>query len=248
MRKNIKKFLIAKFLFFSISILNAQNEFNDYFIFKNGDTIKCNISKVKNQNIYFSISPNNKFVLKREMYRDLKARKSTLPSSKKKYYIPKNLNFYSCNDIHISSITKHKLKLNKIEKPKDGYAHIYFYKPNAGMEPIGSFIVREGNTKIVNLKSNSYFLIKVKAETKHTYYVKRNLFSEDEVTITAKNKEIYYIKAFDVVCQGANIVHNGNMTMTNSGGNCGRNISIYEDKYPELQLMSMYKKPKTFNK
>ena len=244
MGKISKKYLIVKFLFFSISILNAQNEFNDYFVFKNGDTIRCIINKVKNQNIYFSLSPNNKLILKRDLSKDLKARKSTLPSSKKKYYTPKNLNFYSCINIYISPETKHKLKINKIEKPKDGFAHIYFYKPNEGIGPIGSFIVREGNTKIVNLKSNSYFLIKVKAETKHTYYVNRNLFSKDEVTITSKNKEIYYIKAFDVVCQGANIGPNGNMIITNSGGNCGRNISINEDKYPELQLMSMYKKAK----
>jgi hypothetical protein len=84
MGKISKKYLIVKFLFFSISILNAQNEFNDYFVFKNGDTIRCIINKVKNQNIYFSLSPNNKLILKRDFSKDLKARKSTLPSSKKK--------------------------------------------------------------------------------------------------------------------------------------------------------------------
>ncbi|MEP1488368.1 MAG: hypothetical protein ABJK28_08065 [Algibacter sp.] len=232
-----KKFLIIKLLVICVSTLNAQNEFKDYFVYKNGDTINCKITKAKNQKIYFSLSLDNKFILKRDLSKNIKARKSSLPKNKGSYYTPKSLTFYECLDIFLSPQSKNEITLNKIEKPEEGYAYVYFYKPYIGIEPIGSFIIREEEKKLVNLKTNSSYLIKVKAGTKHTYSTNINLFSKDEITILAENQRIYYIKA-TTECNETGIV--------NQNINCERNISINEDKYSELQLLTMYKKPKTY--
>lgn len=245
----INKYLTFTVLLFTFS-LNAQSNFNDYFVYKNGDTIKCKITKVKNQYIYFSVSPKNKFILKRDLSKDLKARKSTLPSSKQTTYTPKSLRFYNCNDIFISQKTFEKLKLNKIEKPKDGYSHIYFYRPYEYIGSGSSFYIREGDKKLLSLKTNSYYLLKVKAGSEHTYYTKRDLFTKDKVSISAENQKTYYINAFIITCGATMGVSFGtappinNVNITNA--KCGKNISLNEDKYSELQVMSMYKKPKIY--
>ncbi|KAB1064284.1 hypothetical protein F6U93_14450 [Tamlana haliotis] len=231
-------------LIFGVSILNAQNEFNDYFVYKNKDTIKCKITKVKNQYIYFDLSPDNKFILKRDMSKNLKARKSTQPRYKKLHYTPSRLFFYQCDDIFLSSKTKEELELNKIEKPEDGFAHVYFYRPNSDPR-LDGFIIREGDSKIINLKINSYFLVKVKAGTEHTYYVNKSLSSKDKVSVLAKNKGIFFIQGFYIGCNySGGLGFNGTIMPMGNGRDCGNNLSINEDEYAELQVLSMYKKPK----
>jgi hypothetical protein len=233
---NSKKLILPLLLTFFYN-LYSQNNFRDYFVYKNGDTIRCNITKAKNQRIYFSLPEKHNFILTRKITKDIKYRKSTMKSNSGSNYTPNNLNFYECQNIFISPESKSKIALSDIETPEEGYAHIYFYKPYAGMEPIGSFIIKEGEKKLVNLKTNSSFLIKVRSGTQHTYSTKMNLFNKSEVTILAENKEIYYIKA-STECYESGV--NNQTTL------CGRKISLDKSNHSELQVLTMYKNPKIY--
>ncbi len=228
---NKQKLLVKVFLLLFLSI-NSQNIYEDYFVYKNGDTIQCKITKAKKNKIYFNVSPENEFSIKRESYGN---------SAYESYYKPKRLSFYDCLYIHLSEKTKTEISVNKIVQPEDGYAHVYFYKPFVGIEPLGSFVIRDGDKKIGNIKTNSFFYIKIKAGTTHTFNTNINLFKKDEITIEAKNKTIYYIRAS--LSSSTNLNSNGL-------SHFGRNISLDDEHNPfsEVQVLSMYKKAKFYKK
>lgn len=246
-----KTLLLLIFLFIQLKS-NSQSKYNDYFVYKNGDSIQCKITKVKNQNIYFEVKPDIVFEIKKDLTRDIKSRKSTNPSSKSSTYKPNHLNFYSCKDIFISKKTILELNLNIIKKPEEGYAHVYFYMPKGFSSK--SFIIQENGKKIFKLKPNSFFLKKIKQNEIHTY-VTKTLLNKEEVTVKAKNKNIYFINAFIVNCNSGGGMMGmpmaGGMTIMmgiggstgSSKGSCGRNLKLDENRFAELQVMSMYKKP-----
>lgn len=243
----MKKNLLIIFLFITHYTVFSQTTYEDYFVYKNGDTIACNITKAQKQYIYFELAADTKFEIKRDLSKDLKARKTTNPSLKKTVYTPTKLYFYNCLDIHLSQKTKEKLKINTIEKPEDGYAYIYFYNPSQYSSK--SFIIREGDTKLFKLKKDSYALLKIKAGEKHVYATVNGL-GKRKVVIETENKKTYFVRALLIQCSNAPMMGmpmGGGMTFSVGTGNfgngsCGKNLILNNDEHARLQIMTMAKK------
>ena len=81
----------------------------------------------------------------------------------------------------------------KIEQPEKGYAYVYLYRPYVYTGAALNCKVEYNDTSLVNLKSRSYYLHKVKANEKHRYKW-NNGSSRKAVEIDAKEGEVYYIR------------------------------------------------------
>ena len=93
-------------------------------------------------------------------------------------------------DIKFSDSTKIKNTLNlKIETPEKGYSYLYFYPANGRI-----YGVVQNNKKLMKIKPNSYYLLKVESGKSYEYYCQGNDHKEDKLKIDAKDREVYLIK------------------------------------------------------
>lgn len=231
--KNIQLLLI---LFLTITKSNAQNQFNDYLVTHKNDTVKCNVLELKKGVLKFETS-DPKYVHKKNNNRTGNPRLSKKKSNKslsekidnlKGFYVSDKSKIY--NPLHI-----------EIMEPEEGYAHIYFFRPYVYLNSaLGCKIKYEGK-KFLNLKTNGYFLHKVKAGRTHKYY-KSRIGKDNVVEIDADNKGIYFIRG---VLGGLNTVASspGGMPMMVGGQ---RNIVIDNSKMAKYHVLGMKKQLKAY--
>lgn len=127
----------------------SQEECQDYLVNKEGDTIYCKVLGLKREGITY-IQEEKK--------------------SKKNQYI------FDFSDIKILDFSIIENPLNiKIEEPDSGFAHVYFYRPYVYTGSALSCKIEYNNgEQLKNIKTNSYFLHKVKSSKTYKYYVKNN--------------------------------------------------------------------------
>lgn len=206
--------LTSLILIFSLSAY-SQSPYKDHFVTIKNDTIKCMITKLEaGEMTFFNASDNKK--------------------SKQ--------NINGLVDLYISEERAIKNPLNlKIQKPDSGYAHVYFYRPYVFLNSALPCKIQYQNKKFINIKTNSYHLEKIKAETKHLF-IKKRLFKDNIVEIDAKDGEIYFIKA---ILGGIKNVNNENTQMLmNIGGE--RLIMLDNPKIGKYSILNMKKKSKVY--
>ena len=160
--KNI--FVITLILITSFTF--SQSNGLDYLVTSENDTINCKILELKNKKISYTVNGEK--------------------GKNKK-------NIFKFADLYIAdhSIIENPLNI-KIEKPEEGYAHVYFYRPfvytGAGLP-----CKVEYNGKLfINIKTHSYYLHKIKAGEIHKYNQKS--LKKEITEIDAKDGEIYFIR------------------------------------------------------
>lgn len=153
-------------LILSTSLIYSQSNNTDYLVTVENDTIHCKILELKNKKVTYSINGEK--------------------GKKKK-------NIFKFADVHFAdkSIIKNPLNI-KIEKPKSGYAHVYFYRPYVYTGSALACKVEYNGNSFINIKTHSYFLHKVKAGEVHKYNQKS--LKKDVIEIDAKDGEIYFIR------------------------------------------------------
>ncbi|MFH4963902.1 hypothetical protein V8G69_02780 [Gaetbulibacter sp. M235] len=162
MNKNLSLLFL---IFISISSY-AQNSKSDFLVTKENDTIFCKVVGLKGKQIEFIQNGENK--------------------SKKK-------NIFNFLDLKIADLSVIENPLNlQIEKPENGYAHVYLYRPYVYTGSALACKVEYNGEKLVNLKTYSYYLHKIKAGEIHKY--NWNNSKKDILEIDAVNGEIYFIR------------------------------------------------------
>jgi len=206
------------------------------------DTINCKVIKLKKGKLKFTTnSKKYKIVKEDDLFDDLYSDSSSLPSeSKYKFENIDNLKKISLSN---ESVIYNPLNL-KIEDPEEGYAHIYFFRPYVYLNSALGCKIKYGDKKFLNIKTNGYYLHKVKAGEKYKFY-KSRIGKDNVVEINAENKKIYYIRA---ILGAVNIT---NMVVSSLGGMpmvTGGRTSITLDDSPNAQyhVLSMKKKLKRY--
>lgn len=142
----------------------------DYLVTKNKDTVFCTITGIKGKRIEYIKNGDR--------------------SSTKE-------NIFHFLDVNITdlSIVENPLSL-KIESPERGYAFVYFYRPYVYTGSALNCKIEYNGKHLINLKTNSYYLHKVKANETLKYNWNNN--KREVLEITANEGEIYFIRgSFD---------------------------------------------------
>lgn len=144
----------------------AQQAESDYLVTKEKDTIFCKVVGLKGKKVEFIESGQRR--------------------SKKK-------NIFKFSDVNISdlSVIKNPLDL-EIEQPEKGYAHVYLYRPYVYTGSALACRVEYNGKRFINIKTNTYYLHKVKAGEVHKYNWKGS--KNDKLEINAGDGEIYFIR------------------------------------------------------
>jgi len=166
-------------LFFVYASFYGQNIKSDFVITKNNDTIYGKIQKITNTKISII---SDKGVLIKDYIKKL-------------------------DDINISDLSILNNPLNlKIEKPQKGFSHIYFYRPYNKYGKQLDCKIKYNGKKFINVKNDSYYLHKVKANEVHKYFLKAKPYKykgssnnnkSSLIKINAKGGEIYFIKSYE---------------------------------------------------
>ena len=162
----MKNNLLFLFIILLCNSTYAQESKSDYLVTKEKDTIFCKIIGLKGKRIEFIQNGTEK--------------------SKKK-------NIFKFSDLNISDLSVIKNPLNlEIEKPESGYAHVYLYRPYVYTGSALACKVEYNGEKLINIKTYSYYLHKVKAGEIHKY--NWNNSKKDILEIDAIDGEIYFIR------------------------------------------------------
>ena len=167
------------------NLVFSQSNNSDYLITTENDTIFCKILELKNKKIQYLVNGEN---------------------SKKKDNIFKFANVHF-ND---TSIIENPLNI-KIENPEPGYAHVYFYRPYVYTGSALPCKVEYNGEPLINIKTNSYYLQKIKAGEVHKYNQKN--LKKDIIEIDAVDGEIYFIRGS---FGGTGEAFTNNLNMSNS--------------------------------
>jgi hypothetical protein len=183
----------------------SQSNDSDYLVTVYNDTIHCKIIELKNKKISYNINGEKR--------------------KKKK-------NIFKFADVHFAntSIIKNPLEI-KIEKPEQGFAHVYFYRPYVYTGSALACKVEYNGNSFINIKTHSYYLHKVKFGEVHKYNQKN--LKKDIIEIDAKDGEIYFIRGS---FGGTGEAFINNMNMSNS-------LHIFKDnpKVAEYVILTMKK-------
>ncbi len=203
------KYLIlsTNLLFSTITV--CQDGFKDFLVKESGERINCKIVKLESLDV------------------------SYLPEDGKPDKI-KTKSIYDFKDMLISdtSVIVNPLGI-KIEKPDTGFTHVYFYRSysyNGSALPCN---IDYNGKKIANIKTNSYFLHKIKIHETHIY--NPSISKRDKVEIHAEEGAIYFIKCeYDV---------------KNAGGMMSNSMTIALDnpKVARYAILNMKKISPTIN-
>lgn len=148
------------------SFIYSQNTNKDYLVTENKDTIFCKIIGLSDKQVEF-IRDNEK-------------------SSTTK-------NIYNFLDVNITDLSVIENPLGiKLEQPEKGFAYVYLYRPYVYTGSALNCKVEYNGTSLVNLKTKSYYLHKIKANEIHKY--KWNNSSKNMVEIEAKEGEVYFVR------------------------------------------------------
>jgi hypothetical protein len=160
-----KTICVALLLISSLSF--SQSKKGDYLVTEEKDTIFCKIVGLSGKRVEYIKENEN--------------------SSSKK-------NIYKFSDLNITDLNVIENPLGiKIEQPEKGFAYVYLYRPYVYTGSALNCKVEYNGTSLVNLKTNSYYLHKIKANEIHKY--NWNNSSKKIVEINAKDGVVYYIRA-----------------------------------------------------
>lgn len=205
----MKKTICATLLLVS-SLSFSQNQKADYLVTEEKDTIFCKIIELSGKRVEF-IKENEK-------------------SSSTK-------NVYNFLDVNISDLSVIENPLGiKIEQPEKGYAYVYLYRPYVYTGSALNCKVEYNGTSLVNLKTKSYYLHKVKANEIHKYNWVYS--SKVIVEINAKEGEIYFIRgSFESKRQPWNTI---------SKVSNGMSIFLDNPKIAKYMILTMTKESPTY--
>lgn len=205
----MKKTFCATLLLVS-SLSFSQSQKGDYLVTEKKDTIFCKIVELSGKRVEF-IKENEK-------------------SSSTK-------NIYNFIDVNISDLSVIENPLGiKIEQPEKGYAYVYLYRPYVYTGSALNCKVEYNSASLVNLKTKSYYLHKVKANEIHKYNWVYS--SKIIVEINAKEGEIYFIRgSFESKSQPWNTIS----TISN-----GMSIFIDNPKIAKYMILTMKKESPTY--
>lgn len=232
----------------------AQTGTQDYFVYKTGDTIFCQFTKVRNQHLHYTTKEKQQTSF-------------SGTADQKKEISSGTLGFYDCLDIFISSNTQKLLKLNPIQKKEKGTTLIYFYNPN--QKPTSTFVIYKDNKKVMKLKKNSYGLVKLKNGQWYTFYIKTGYGRNIATYYTDGTTQ--FIRAFVNPCKRPASEHPNKIQLfgdlldvtplpdnDDADGDCGKNLrQEYHpfkmppnvmDQFAEIQVMSMLTEATYYNK
>lgn len=167
-------------------------------------------------------------------------------SGKRVEYIKENENssstnnIYSFLDLNISDLNVIENPLGiKIEQPEKGFAYVYLYRPYVYTGSALNCKVEYNGTSLVNLKTKSYYLHKIKANEIHKYNWNNN--ENNKVEINAEDGKIYFIRgSFEAVEMNWNPMNNNGMI---GNGMIGNSMSIFIDnpKIARYMVLTMKK-------
>ena len=197
----------------------SQSKKGDYLITEKKDTIFCKIVKLSGKRVEYIKDNEN--------------------SSSTK-------NIYNFLDVNITdlSVIENPLGL-KIEQPEKGYAHVYLYRPYVYTGSALNCKVEYNGYSLVNLKTKSYYLHKVKANEIHRY----NWNNRDQkvVEIDAKDGQIYFIRgSFEAEFMTWNA--SGGMSTMQNLPTISNSMSIFIDnpKIARYMVLTMKKESLTY--
>jgi hypothetical protein len=205
----MKKAICVTLLLIS-SLSFSQSKKGDYLVKEEKDTVFCKIVGLSGKRVEF-IKENEK-------------------SSSTK-------NVYNFLDVNISDLSVIENPLGiKIEQPEKGYAYVYLYRPYVYTGSALNCKVEYNGASLVNLKTKSYYLHKVKANEIHKYNWVYS--SKIIVEINAKEGEIYFIRgSFESKPQPWNTIS----TVSN-----GMSIFIDNPKIAKYMILTMAKESPTY--
>ena len=165
----MKRILSLLIVLFVILESKAQNELNDYFVTLKNDTINCKLIELKKGTIKFDTN-NTGYVKNKDKKSSFANRKGTQKTSSTSFFEKID----NLKDLYLSdsSVIYNPLNIS-IEEPENGYAHIYFFRPYVYLNSALGCKVKYEGEKFLNVKTNGYFLHKVKAGKTHKYYKSR---------------------------------------------------------------------------
>ena len=201
------------------NFIYSQNANKDYLVTENKDTVFCKIIGLSGKQIEF-IKENEK------------------SSSTKNIY-----NFLNVNITDLSVI-ENPLGI-KIEQPEKGYAYVYLYRPYVYTGSALNCKVEYNGTSLVNLKTKSYYLHKIKANEIHKY--KWNNSSKIMVEINAKDGEIYFIRgSFEAEYINWNTYGNSSVMQNSPTWSNAMSIFIDNPKIAKYMILTMKKESPTY--
>jgi hypothetical protein len=215
------------------SLSFSQSKKGDYLVTEEKDTIFCKIVGLSGKRVEYIKENDN--------------------SSSTK-------NIYSFIDVNITDLSVIENPLGiKIEQPEKGFAYVYLYRPYVYTGSALNCKVDYNGTSLVNLKTKSYYLHKVKANEIHKY--NWNNSSKIIVEINAKEGEVYFIRgsfAAEYINWDTNKMYPGmqNSSVINSNGKSfgtqnfptwsnGMNIFIDNPKIARYMVLTMKKESPT---
>ena len=188
----------------------SQTKKADYLITEEKDTIFCKIIGLKGKRVEF-------------------IKENETSSSTKNIY-----NFLDANITDLGVI-ENPLGI-KIEQPEKGYAYVYLYRPYVYTGSALNCKVEYNGASLVNLKTKSYYLHKVKANEIHKY--NWNNSNRNVVEINAKDGEIYFIRgSFAAEFQPWNSI---------SAISNGMSIFLDNPKIAKYMILTMKKESPTY--
>ena len=201
------------------NFIYSQNTNKDYLVTENKDTVFCKIIGLSGKQIEF-IKENEK-------------------SSSTK-------NIYTFLDVNITdlSVVENPLGI-KIEQPEKGYAYVYLYRPYVFTGSALNCKVEYNGTSLVNLKTKSYYLHKIKANEIHKY--KWNNSSKNMVEINAKDGEIYFIRgSYETEYVYWNTYGNSSVMQNFPTWSNAMSIFIDNPKIAKYMILTMKKESPTY--
>ena len=207
------KILLIPILITLHSSAISQTLNQNYLVTRKGDTIYCEIKSLKGKTIEYI--ENNKNLKRANIY-----------------------NYLDANIVD-DSIIDNPLGL-EIEKPEPGYAHVYFYRPYVYTGSALPCNVEYNGKMFINIKTNTYFLHKVKAGQVHVYNwvnSKKNI-----IAINAIEGEIYFIRgSFAASFESWNHAPTSNPIATN-----GMNIFLDNPNIARHVILTMKKQSPSY--
>ena len=201
------------------SLSFSQSKKGDYLVTEEKDTIFCKIVGLSGKRVEYIKENEN--------------------SSSTK-------NIYSFLDVNITDLSVIENPLGiKIEQPEKGYAYVYLYRPYVYTGSALNCKVEYNGTSLVNLKTKSYYLHKIKANEIHKY--KWNNSSENMVEINAKDGEIYFIRgSFEAEYINWNAYGNSSVMQNSPTWSNAMSIFIDNPKIARYMVLTMKKESPTY--
>ena len=234
MKNNNLFLLLILFLTFNVF---SQSTYKDYIIYKDVDTVYCSVKKYGNLKMEFETDSKKEFAKINSSSSNLSkksgVKKKVNPNLKTAYL--SNITDVYLNDT--SELFNNPLNI-KIEKPEEGYAHVYLYRPYYYTGSALGCKIKYNSNNFINIKTKSYFLHKIKANQTHSYERTNKAYltskKRNKVEFNAENGKIYFIRA----------IYGTNLKIDDEKISEGMGTSIYLDETPhnKYQILNMKKK------